>query len=84
MKYVVWGAGAHARMLMDNFSGLEDCVEVFLDREYDKKMGDIPVVYPHKWKDFQNYYVVICVKNGFSEIYNELIFRFKCKKENII
>lgn len=36
-KYVVWGAGEHTRLLLDNFLGLKDHVEVFLDKDSRKK-----------------------------------------------
>lgn len=84
-KYVVWGIGSHARTLLDNFYGLEKFIEVFLDNHYDgKSMGQISVVHPSKWGDYNGYKVVICVKNSFYEIYNELIYKYHCKKENII
>ena len=84
-KYVVWGIGSHARTLLDNFYGLEKFIEVFLDNHYDgKSRGQISVVHPSKWGDYNGYKVVICVKNSFYEIYNELIYKYHCKKENII
>ncbi|MCI8598708.1 MAG: radical SAM protein [Lachnospiraceae bacterium] len=85
VKYVVWGAGEHAHLLMDNFLGLEDCVEVFLDNDSNKKsFHHTPVIQPSKWTYDKDFTIVICVKNRFYEIYNELIFKYQCKKENII
>lgn len=83
-KYVVWGAGGHARLLMDNFAGLEKYVEVFLDTACDKPVGELTVIQPDMWKDYESYPVVICVKNSFHEVYNELICKYHCKRENII
>ncbi len=83
-KYVVWGAGGHARLLMDNFAGLENYVEVFLDTACNKSVADFTVIQPDMWKDYESYPVVICVKNSFHEVFNELIYKYHCKKENII
>lgn len=84
-KYLVWGCGDHAKTLIDNFYGLEDFVEVFLDNNNDKKIfGKSAVVHPSKWKKYNEYKIVICVKNYFYEVYNELIYKYHCKKENII
>lgn len=84
-KYVIWGAGSHARLLMDNFEEIENHVEVFLDHDRNKKqLGTIPVVQPENWKHYEDSKIVICVKNSFHKIYNELIYKYRCKKENIM
>ncbi len=82
-KYVVWGAGAHARLLMDNFLYLEDYVELFLDYEQ-KEINGIPVVNPQNWKSDKKVNIVICTKNFFHEVYNELVHKYGVEKERII
>lgn len=84
-KYVVWGAGNHMRLLLDNFLGLEDNVEVFLDRDSRKKeLNSIPVLEPSQWTRYKDFVVVIGVKNNFHEVYNELLCKYHCKKESIV
>lgn len=84
VKYVVRGAGGHAKLLLDNFEGIEDFVEVFLDSHSDEeRLGNIPIMRPELWENYKDYKVVICVKNQFHEIYNELIYKYRCEKQNI-
>lgn len=84
-KYVVWGAGEHTRLLLDNFLGLKDHVEVFLDKDSRKKeLNGIPVLEPSAWTQYEEFIIVICVKNNFHEIFNELVCKYHCRKTNIV
>jgi len=83
-KYIVWGAGGHTRLLMENFSGLEDSVEVFLDRGCrEKSLGNVPVIRPEKWEYDRESRIVISAEHGFHEIYKELVWKYRWKKERI-
>ncbi|MCI9596426.1 MAG: radical SAM protein [Firmicutes bacterium] len=69
-----------------DFSAMSDLVsQITLDHDRNKKqLGSVPIVQPGEWKHYQDSKIVICVKNGFHEVYNELIHKYQCKKENIM
>lgn len=85
-KYIIWGAGAHAKLLMDSFDGLENYIELFIDSDETKdKMGNIVVAWggANVLVNYPAHNIVIAVLNGFWEIYNELIFKYGCSKDRI-
>lgn len=85
-KVIFWGAfGQKAKRIFDNFDGVFDCIELFIDNDIQKNnLGGVRVERPNDYISRANCAIVVGTQRYFEDVYNELIFKYDVKKERIL
>lgn len=85
-KVIFWGAfGQKAKRIFDNFDGVFDCIELFIDNDIQKdNLEGIRVEKPNDYISKSNCSIVVGTQKYFEDVYNELIFKYDVRKERIL